>query len=77
MRSYIRDCLVRLGPKALDRRLQVWQAAQLNSSEEALAMDGKIMKGGVDHTGARTHIVSLIGHASKHCAAQKSRHAEA
>ncbi|EAR22051.1 transposase family protein [Nitrococcus mobilis] len=66
----IRDCLVRLGPEALDRRLQAWQAAQLNS-EEALAMDGKIMKGGVDHTGAQTHIVSLIGHESKHCVAQK------
>lgn len=66
----MRDCLVRVGPEALDERLQAWQAAQLKP-DEALAMDGKTMKGAVDESEAQTHIVSLIGHESKHCAAQK------
>jgi hypothetical protein len=66
----IRDCLVRVEPDALDRGLEAWQAAQI-APNEALAMDGKTMKGAVDTTGAQTHILSLIGHASKRCAAQK------
>lgn len=66
----IRDCLVRVEPDALDRGLQAWQAAQIHPGE-ALAMDGKTMKGAVDATGAQTHIVSLIGHTSKRCVAQK------
>jgi len=66
----IRDCLVRVEPDALDRGLEAWQAAQI-APDEALAMDGKTMKGAVDTTGAQTHILSLIGHASKRCAAQK------
>ena len=66
----IRDCLVRVEPDALARGLQAWQAAQATPGE-ALAMDGKTMKGAVDATGAQTHIVSVIGHTSSHCVAQK------
>lgn len=66
----IRNCLVRVEPDALDRGLQAWQATQLKPGE-ALAMDGKTMKGAIDESGAQTHVVSLIGHKSKHCAAQK------
>jgi hypothetical protein len=66
----IRDCLVRVKPDALDRGLQAWHAAQLRP-DEAVAMDGKTMKGALDATGAQTHIVSLIGHESGHCVAQK------
>jgi hypothetical protein len=66
----IRDCLVRVGPEPLDRALQAWQTTQLKPGE-ALALDGKTMKGAVDDTGAQTHIMSVIGHTSKHCAAQK------
>lgn len=66
----LRDCLVRVDPEALDRALSGWQAAQLEP-DEALAMDGKTMKGAFDPDGARTHILSLIGHASRRCATQK------
>lgn len=66
----IRDCLVRVDPDTLDRGLQMWHAAQLEP-DEALAMDGKTMKGAVDTQGKQTHIISLIGHDSKQCAAQK------
>ncbi|MFU3625524.1 Druantia anti-phage system protein DruA [Pseudomonas aeruginosa] len=66
----IRDCLVRVEPEALERGLAAWQAAQL-APDEALAMDGKTMKGAVDASGAQTHILSLIGHESKCCAAPK------
>lgn len=66
----IRDCLVRIDPDALDRGLQAWQAAQIEP-DEALAVDGKTMKGAVDEQDKQTHIVSLVGHDSKRCAAQK------
>lgn len=72
----IRDCLVRVEPDALERGLAAWQAAQL-APDEALAREGKTMKGAVDASGAQTHILSLVGHDSKRCAAQKSRYAEA
>lgn len=66
----IRDCLVRVDPDELDQALTAWQAAQLEP-HEALAIDGKSMKGALDADGARTHILSLIGHDSRRCAAQK------
>jgi hypothetical protein len=66
----IRDCLVRVGPDALDRALRASEHAWLDPSE-ALALDGKTMKGAIDGDGAQTHVVSLIGHDSRQCLAQK------
>lgn len=66
----IRDCLVRIGPDALDQALAAWSKAWFKR-DEALAMDGKTMKGAVDKKGAQTHIISLVGHESKCCLAQK------
>lgn len=62
----LRDCLVRIEPGALDRALKAW-----NSRDEALAMDGKTMKNARDDAGQQTHIMSLVGHDSKHCHTQK------
>lgn len=66
----IRDCLVRVEPDALDRALLAWNQAGLEP-HEALALDGKTMKGAVDAQGAQTHVVSLVGHDSGRCLAQK------
>lgn len=66
----IRDCLVRIDPYALNRALQTWEQANLQS-HEPLALDGKTMKGAVDEEGYKTHILSLIGHTSNSCYAQK------
>jgi len=66
----IRDCLVRIEPGALDRALNEWNRAW-GGQDEALAMDGKTMKNAVDETGRQTHIMSVIGHESKQCYAQK------
>lgn len=66
----IRDCLVRVGPDALERALLAGHPTAPGSGE-ALALDGKTMKGAVDGDGAATHIVSLVGHDSRHCLAQK------
>lgn len=66
----IRDCLVRVGPEALDQALLAWNQAW-RDQDEALALDGKTMKGAVDKDGAQTHVVSLVGHASGRCLAQK------
>jgi len=66
----IRDCLIRIEPGALDRALNTWNQAW-GAKDEALAMDGKTMKNAVDETEHQTHIMSVIGHESKRCYAQK------
>lgn len=66
----IRDCLVRIESGALDRALAAWNQAW-GAADAALAMDGKTMKNAVDETGAQTHIMSLVGHDSATCYAQK------
>ena len=66
----IRDCLVRIEPGALDRALtELCRAWGLDDS--ALALDGKTMKNAVNETGRQTHVLSLIGHNSRQCHAQK------
>lgn len=66
----IRDCLVRIEPGELDRALNVWNQAW-GGQDEALSMDGKTMKNAVDEDGNQTHIMSVVGHESKRCYAQK------
>ena len=69
--SVIRDCLVRIEPGFLERALDTWNQAWGAADDEALAMDGKTMKNALDDAGRQTHIMSVIGHDSKHCYAQK------
>jgi hypothetical protein len=66
----IRDCLVRIEPGALDLALNAWNQAW-GAQDEALAMDGKTMKNALDEEGRQTHIMSVVGHESKQCYAQK------
>jgi hypothetical protein len=66
----IRDCLVRIAPEVLDRALNDWNKAW-GMQDEALALDGKTMKNALDDAGQQTHIMSVVGHASKTCHAQK------
>ena len=66
----IRDCLLRIEPGALDRALNAWNQSWA-SQDDALAMDGKTMKNALDAAGHQTHIMSLVGHDSKRCYAQK------
>ncbi len=66
----IRDCLVRVGPEALDHALNTWNQAW-ESHDSALSIDGKTMKNAINEAGQQTHILSLIGHESKTCHAQK------
>jgi len=67
----IRDCLVRVDADALDQALVTWNQAWLDPDDEALALDGKTMKGAVEADGHQTHVVSLVGHESGCCLAQK------
>jgi hypothetical protein len=62
--------LVRIEPGALDRALNAWNQAWA-VQDEALAMDGKTMKNAIDEAGDQTHIMSIVGHHSKTCHAQK------
>ncbi len=66
----IRDCLVRIEPGALDRALNTWNKAW-GMHDDALAMDGKTLKNAIDERGCQTHIMSVVGHSSKICHAQK------
>ena len=66
----IRDCLVRIDPGVLDQALNAWNQAW-GGTDSALAMDGKTMKNAVDETGRQTHIMSVVGHESTICHAQK------
>jgi hypothetical protein len=66
----IRDCLIRIEPGALDQALNAWNQAW-GAQDEALAMDGKTMKNALDEAGDQTHIMSVVGHESKRCYAQK------
>jgi hypothetical protein len=66
----IRDCLIRIEPGALDQALNAWNQAW-GARDEALAMDGKTMKNALDEAGDQTHIMSVVGHESKRCYAQK------
>jgi hypothetical protein len=66
----IRDCLTRIAPDALDRALNAWNTAWGNQ-DRALALDGKTMKNAIDQTGHQVHIMSVVGHDSKICHAQK------
>ncbi|WP_205736087.1 Druantia anti-phage system protein DruA [Acidiferrobacter sp. SPIII_3] len=66
----IRDCLVRIDAGALDAALASWQKAW-GLIDEALAIDGKTMKGAIDDEGRQAHIMSVVGHESEHCYAQK------
>jgi hypothetical protein len=68
--SVIRDCLVRIEPGRLDQALNAWNQAW-GIHDEALAMDGKTMKNALDEDGRQAHIMSLVGHNSKTCYAQK------
>jgi hypothetical protein len=66
----IRDCLVRIEPGVLDRALNAWNQAW-GVQDDALAIDGKTMKNATDEAGHQTHIMSVVGHDSKSCHAQK------
>lgn len=68
--SILRNCLIRVDPAALDQALWRWQATQ-GGPQEALAVDGKTMKGAIDAAGAKAHILSLVGHQSGCCYTQK------
>lgn len=66
----IRDCLVRIDPSALDAALKEWNHVW-GLTDAALAIDGKTMKQAVDEDGNQTHILSVVGHDSMTCHAQK------
>jgi len=66
----IRDCMIRIEPGALDLALNTWNQAW-GAEDDALAMDGKTMKNALDDDGHQTHIMSVVGHESKQCYAQK------
>jgi hypothetical protein len=66
----IRDCLVRIDPGVLDQALNAWNQAWA-VQDDAVAIDGKTMKNAIDEAGHQTHIMSVVGHDSKNCHAQK------
>lgn len=68
--SIIRDVLIRVNPRDLDRALQRWNQAY-GCQDESLAIDGKTMCNAIDDEGCQVHIMSAIGHQTKACYTQK------
>lgn len=68
--SIIRDVLIRVDPKDLDRALQRWNEVYAGE-DESLAIDGKTMCNAIDDQGHRTHVMSVIGHQTRICYTQK------
>lgn len=66
----IRDLLVRVSPADLDRALQRWNQTY-GQDDASLAIDGKTMCNAIDEQGHQTHIMSVIGHQTQACYAQK------
>jgi hypothetical protein len=66
----IRDVLIRVDPIHLDRALQRWNETYAQK-DESLAIDGKTMCNALDDQGHQTHVLSVVGHQSKNCYAQK------
>jgi hypothetical protein len=66
----MRDVLVRVEPKQLDRALQRWNATYAEG-DERLAIDGKTMRNAIDDEGRQIHILSAVGHTTKTCYTQK------
>ena len=66
----IRDILIRVDPKPLDRALQRWNEIYAQK-DESLAIDGKTMCNAIDDQGNQTHIISVVGHQSQNCYTQK------
>ncbi len=66
----IRDVLIRVDPPHLDAALQRWNA-QSGATDASLAIDGKTMCNALDDSGQQTHIMSVIGHETAACYAEK------
>lgn len=60
----------RIDPQQLERALQGWNA-QFAVLDKSLALDGKTMCNAIDEEGSQTHIMSVIGHETGQCYAQK------
>ncbi|MBK1724017.1 transposase family protein [Thiocystis violacea] len=72
-RTRFRDLLISIPPDDLDRALQGWNA-QMGVADEGLALDGKTMRNAIDEAGQQTHILGAVGHQSRACHTQQSRH---
>ena len=68
--SILRDVLIRVDPVELDQALQRWNECH-GAADESLAIDGKTMRNAIDEEDRQAHIMSVVGHQSKQCYAQK------
>ena len=63
---------VRVDPAQLDEALRKWHAVH-GGGDEALAIDGKTLRGALDEDGVQAHIMSVVGHETKARSPKKSR----
>lgn len=69
-RTRIRDVLIRVDPRRLDRALQGWNEPY-GDADEGLAIDGQTMCNAIDEAGRQTHILGAVGHQTRTCHTQK------
>lgn len=68
--SIIRNVLVRVDPSELEAAFIAWNKVHAKE-DESLAIDGKVMCNAIDEKGRQTQIMSVIGHNTGICYAQK------
>ncbi len=69
----IREALVRTDPGQFDDALRKW-CISIDGCDEAIAIDGKTMKGAVDGNNRQIHVLGACGHQSRmHLAKKKMR----
>ncbi len=70
-RSVIRTVMVEVEPQRLQRCINDFCARHFGSPQEALAIDGKTLRGSDRDDKRQTHVMNVVGHQSGYCYAKK------
>ena len=68
--STIRNVLTKVDPDEIDESFRNWNEVYA-IEDESLAIDGKTMCNAIDDNGRQVHVMSVVGHDSGVCRAQK------
>ena len=66
----LRNALIRTDPAQFDAALNAWHRS-IDGTDAAIAIDGKTLRGAIDGNGRRIHLLSAVGHRSRHTLVKK------
>ena len=73
--TVIRNAMMQVCPDQLQQHIREFSDYHFGSPCEALAIDGKVLRGSGGEDQRQTHVLNTVGHDSGYCYAKKSRHA--